>query len=463
MGKHMAPKSVDAPPVRQSPALSRAMVVVGLVLVLAASALGGFAIFEHKSPMQVFTQSFVPAPDQAFGKPNLLVLVEGLDYDYDAKDQEFSTQARSDVIKVVNLDFGTRQVYILSVLRDTAVTYPNGREQKINEAQSEGGTPEAEKIIGSFLGIPGFDRYVVLRIDTAKDMINAIGGIDVNVQNSDPKDTSPISYDDSWGHLHIHLKPGMQHLTGESAVGYMRFRHDWCGDPCRSRRQDQVIKAVTDKLKNNKLNTLMHASDLVGVFHRDVTTNMSNDELLSLASFYLGISPHDIHTAQVPYVGDKILADGGDALVPDDGAKVKLVKSMLIAPPTPEASPDTMALASIVPASVRIDVQNGSGISGAARQVAESLKHAGFAIGYVGNAPGDERETTEIHEHSNVTFAGAKVRSALPVELQAVPVTNEGLLSSPTPSATATSDVTLIVGKDLARAVASTGTPSIHP
>ena len=38
---------------------------------------------------------------------------------------------------------------------------------------------EAKQVIAKFLGIPGFDRYVVLRIDATKDLINAIGGVDV--------------------------------------------------------------------------------------------------------------------------------------------------------------------------------------------------------------------------------------------------------------------------------------------
>jgi len=40
-------------------------------------------------------------------------------------------------------------------------------------------------VIASWLGVPSFDRYIVMRIDTTKDLINAIGGVDVNVENSD--------------------------------------------------------------------------------------------------------------------------------------------------------------------------------------------------------------------------------------------------------------------------------------
>lgn len=433
----------------------RVAIVVGLLLVGVGSALAGYAIVEHRNPINQIASIFVPPPDRVFGKPNILVLVEGLDYDYNAKDEEYSTEARSDVIKAVNLDFTNKHIYVLSVLRDMAYTWPNGSETKINEAQSRGGTPLAEKVISNFLGIPGFDRYIVLRINTAKDLINAVGGIDVNVQNSDPKDKGEMSYDDTWGHLHIHLKPGMQHLDGDQAVGYMRFRHDWCGDPCRSKRQDQALKALADKLKGDKMNTLLHAGNLIDVFRRDVTTNLSTSEMASLANYFAGLDPKGLQTAQVPYTGDKYLSDGGDALVADEAGRARLVQSMLIAPPAPAPSPDAMALASIPPSTLKIDVQNGSGVPGAARRVADALRKAGYSIGSIGDAATDDHETSEIVEHSKTTFAGAKVRSSLPVAFANLPVNGQ---SDPS-----TSDVTLLVGKDLATAYAHPSLSSTGP
>ena len=85
---------------------------------------------------------------------------KGLDYDYTAKDEEFSTNSRSDVIWAVNLDFANKRIYELSIPRDMVATMPNGTRAKINQAQSDGGVKEAKSVISQFLGIPGFDRYV---------------------------------------------------------------------------------------------------------------------------------------------------------------------------------------------------------------------------------------------------------------------------------------------------------------
>ncbi|MBV8584281.1 MAG: LCP family protein, partial [Candidatus Eremiobacteraeota bacterium] len=165
-----------------NPIIKRVALVLGLIVLGLGSTLAGYAIFEHRNPLTAFTQMFVPTPLQVFGKPNILVLVEGLDYDYTANDIEFSTNSRSDAIWAVNMDFTNKRIFQLSVPRDTVATMPNGSQAKINQAQSEGGVNEAKTVISQFLGIPGFDRYVVLRIDATKEFVTALGGVDVNVK-----------------------------------------------------------------------------------------------------------------------------------------------------------------------------------------------------------------------------------------------------------------------------------------
>jgi LCP family protein required for cell wall assembly len=433
----------------------RILTIAGIVAVGLVSTLAGYAVFEHKNPVVAITQIFIAPPRQVFGKNNLLVLVEGLDYDYTDKDEEFSTNSRSDVIWAVNLDFANKRIYQLSVPRDMIATLPNGRQAKINQAQSDGGVMEAKSVISQWLGIPGFDRYAVLRIDATKQFVDAIGGVNVYVKSSNclryktgcTGDT--LDYDDTWGHLHIHLKEGMQHLNGERAVAYMRFRHDWCSDPCRIMRQQQVLHALVGKLKGDQVNTFLHIGDLIGVFHKYVQTDFADSELLSIANYYQGMPDSSVVVAQVPYTDDVNLPGYGDSLVPDTGARAHLVATMLTAPPAPVPSPDAMTLAAIPPNTLRVDVENGSGVTGAARRVASVLKQAGFTIGDVGDAERSNYGTTEIHEHSNVTFAGAKVRSALPQTLRKAVVVPDASTSSPAATATQTSDVTVIVGSDI--------------
>ncbi len=457
MGKHLLPEDSVQPVRARPPVFKRVAIVAGIIVAGIIALLAGMSVAQRKPVWQIVATVLTPSPQSVFHKNNILVLVEGLDYDYTSKDEEYSKQARSDVIWAVNLDFITHHVYQLSIPRDMVATFPGGGQQKINQAQSYGGVTEAQAVISQFLGIPGFDRYVVLRVNTTKDFIAAIGGVDVKVTNSDclmhPQSCTngPLDYDDTWGHLHIHLKPGMQHLNGNQAVGYMRFRHDWCGDPCRIMRQQQVLHALLSKLAANKLNTLLHLNDLLGVLNRDVSTNFTTQEEVSIATAFADLPPNGIITKQVPYVADVTLPDGGAAIVPDETKRAQLVRTMLIAPPQPTTPPDPGALAAVAPGSLRVDIENGTGVPGLAKRVAALLRSEGFKIAQVGNAASANVATTEVHEHSRVANAGLKVRSGLGSRASRVPVISEAV-SPQTPSP---SDVTVIIGGDLVTAMSS--------
>lgn len=457
MDKHLAPPQQPHGHVngRRIALTTGAILVLGFIAVLA-----GFSMAFHRTPIQILTGQLTPSPQELFHKDHILVLVEGLDYDYNQQDEEFSSHSRSDVIWAVNLDFANRRIYQLSVPRDMVATYPNGSQQKINEAQSEGGVHEAQAVISSWLGIPGFDRYMVFRSDTTQDLINAIGGVDVKVMNSDcivhPRNCTngPLDYVDTWGHLNIHLTPGMHHLNGRQAVGYMRFRHDWCGDPCRIMRQQEVLHALFAKLSHDKFNTLMHLNDLLGVFNRDVETNLTRQEQFSIAQAFMGMPKDGLVTKQVPYVTDVILPDGGDAIVADQTKKKELVENMLLDPPVPTPAPDAAAIAAVNPLHVRVDVENGTSIPGVARRVAALLKQKGFSIGAVGNASSEDVTTTEVREHSRITFAGIRVREALGKGAANAQVVTTPETPAPDALASAApSDVTVVVGEDLAAAI----------
>ena len=428
MGKHMAPAEPRKISIWRTIAL--ALVVVAIA---AGAAIYGVSVARHENFLAALTQAVAPDPRQLFGKDRILILLMGKDYDYSPQDYETSKLSRSDVIQVYSLDLVNHRLNELSVPRDMDVILPNGNEAKINEALSEGGVPEAETVIGKFLGVPGFDRYVVLRINATKSLVNAIGGIDVPVKEQ-------MDYDDTWGHLHIHFSPGVHHMNGEQAVSYARFRHDACGDPCRITRQQQVLRIVVNKLKNNKLNDLAHAGTLIGVFQRNVDTNLSSTELIALAAAFFNLDPKTMKTAQVPYVDTKDTLTAGNVLIPDDSAKKKLVTAMLLGP-TPSPSTASKQLVALLPSSVRVAVMNGTGIAGEARKIADMLRGKGFVISAVGNAPA--AYTSEIHDHTTQMLAGAKVRSSLPVVFANVPIVTEPTTAAPS------SDVTIIVGRDI--------------
>jgi polyisoprenyl-teichoic acid--peptidoglycan teichoic acid transferase len=412
------------------------------------------------NPVVGIVNYFVPAPDSVFGKERIFILLMGLDYDYNNLDEPTSKDSRTDKIEAYAVDFPSKVIKSIAVPRDMDAIV-NGHEDKINDAYHYGGWKNTDNVVGGLLGMPKndrgqyFDRYLTFRINTAKDLINAIGGVDVPV-------TETLNYDDTWGHLHIHFKPGLTHMNGDEAVSYMRFRHDACSDPCRIKRQQQVERLTIEKLKNDKFNDLAHIASLIDVLRRDVDTNLTSDEMKSVGWAFRDLNVADIHQSQVPFTTDKDLNCCGDVLIPDDAGKAKLVADFVgpyfaVTPP-----PSAEALAAIKPSDLRIDVRNGSGVPGLGAKVAEVLRRDGYVINSIGNADSFDYDTTQIRASSKTPLAGERVRSDIHLAqatVTPVPAPTAAAAATPGKTLPALADVTVVVGRDYVnvRAVPASG------
>ncbi len=396
------------------------------------------------------TVTFVPPPAEVFHKDRIYVMLLGTDFNRDEKGMPYSKGARSDTIMVAGIDFPSKSMKIVSVLRDTEATV-NGHDTKINEAYSQGGVKLADQVIGDFLGMPvnangtHFDRYVVVNANGLKDFVAAIGGIEVPV-------TETMDYDDNWGQLHIHFKPGLQHMDGERAMEYTRFRHDACSDLCRTQRQQQVIHITMAKLKAQKMNDLVHIVPLIGALNKNVMTNFTFDEEKSLAWAFKDANTADLSKAEtLKYVDTKDTPYGGEVAIPDSAQKAKLVAELL-GPYGNVTPPPQSAIQSVKPSTVHVVVENGSGVAGVATQVSSRLTALGYVVDSIANADTFGYDTTQIRPASTVPFVGERVRADLGVPTATVaPATD----ATPGPH----SVVTVIVGRDYAGA-AATGTTS---
>ncbi|MGA2395159.1 MAG: LCP family protein [Candidatus Lustribacter sp.] len=439
--------------------------VLGAVLIvfgLLTSAVAYTMVRSHTyNPVVGIVNYFVPSPESEFGKERIYVLLAGLDYDYNNLDEPTSKDSRTDKLEIYALDFPTKVVESIAVPRDMDAIV-DGHEDKINDAYHYGGIRNSDAVVGAFLGLPKndngtyFDRYLTFRINTTKDLIDAIGGVDVPV-------TETINYDDNWGHLHIHFKPGMYHMNGDEAVSYMRFRHDACSDPCRIKRQQAVEKITIEKLKSDKFNDLTHIAQLIDVLRRDVDTNFTPDEMKSVAWAFRDMNVADVHQTQIPYVSDKELNCCGDVLIADDAAKAKIVAGF-IGPYVAETPPPSAdALAAVKPSDLRIDVRNGSGVPGLGAKLAAELRRDGYVINSVGNADSFDYDTTQIRASARTPLAGERVRSDMHLAeatVTPVPEPSGSAAVTATPGkATALADVTVVIGRDYLTAPAGTPPP----
>ncbi|HEX3469355.1 MAG TPA: LCP family protein, partial [Candidatus Elarobacter sp.] len=351
-------------PPRRGWSWSTFLVYALAALLIVAGALGGVVAYrmlhDHDSFQRSLSRTvpiYVPPPAAVFDKDRIYLLVMGIDFNYDSKGMPYSKGARSDTIMVAGLDFPTRTLKLISVLRDTEAIV-RGHDTKINEAYADGGVKLADRAIGEFLGMPQnpngsyFDRYVVINTNGLKEFVDAIGGIDVPV-------TQTMDYDDNWGNLHIHFKPGLVHMNGYQAQAYTRFRHDACSDPCRTKRQQQVIRIIVAKLKSQKFNDFVHLAQLVGVINKNVMTNLTFDEEKSLAWSYKDANLADLsHMDTIGYVDTKDTAYAGEVLIPDQEQKTRLVGELL-GPYENVVRPPKSALSAVKPSTVHLVIENG--------------------------------------------------------------------------------------------------------
>ena len=223
-----------------------------------------------------------------FGRQQNILL---LGVDSNGKGTDMWKGTRSDTIIVLNIDPATHSVNAISIPRDSKV-YVAGNHgvDKINAAHAYGGIEVAKKTVEDTLGIR-INRYICVHDDAVKEVVDALGGIPIFVEKK-------MNYDDYSGKLHIHLTPGHHVLSGQEAVGYLRFRHDGLGDIGRTQRQQWFLRGFLSRLQSPS--TLSKIPELVNIAKTYVKTDMSVYELSQFAAVAKGFDEGNIQIAMLP-------------------------------------------------------------------------------------------------------------------------------------------------------------------
>jgi polyisoprenyl-teichoic acid--peptidoglycan teichoic acid transferase len=204
---------------------------------------------------------------------------------------ENSFKGLTDTMLLVRFDPQSKKLSVLSIPRDTR-TYVEGRgEVKINEANYYGGPASSAKSVSGLLGGVGIDRYVTLNIHGIKSLVDALGGITINV----PKD---MKYTDQTQHLYIDLKAGKQRLNGEQIIQYLLYRHDDLGDIGRVQRQQTLMRAFVEQEVN--IGLLSRLPKILSVIQSHIDTNLSIEELVALAGFATQTDRSSVQMLMVP-------------------------------------------------------------------------------------------------------------------------------------------------------------------
>lgn len=201
-----------------------------------------------------------------------------------------------DTLMLVTFNPKTLTATMLSIPRDTYVPIYNSNNRNIgyNKINSSAayGTASTVNTIENLTGIE-IDYFVKVNFQGVIDLVNALGGIDVDVEQPDYsyyvsqygegrlcesnslRDTTNL----------VCMNTGFQHLNGEQALAYARNRYGFLeGDIARNRHQQQVIEAIAKKLVQTS--SFSDFENLLDTISNNIATNMKTSQILS---FYQSI------------------------------------------------------------------------------------------------------------------------------------------------------------------------------
>lgn len=211
----------------------------------------------------------------------LTVLIMGVD-------QRPGDRGRPDALLVARLDPGKKKVTLLSIPRDTYVPIADTKRwDKINHAYLWG-ISAIVKTVENFFGI-SIDHYVWLNMEGFVKLVDALGGVCVNVEKQMISHVKP----------YVRLKAGSQILNGKEALAYVRFRSDAENDYGRQRRQREVIQAMLSRLEQRDIRQVPQIIAGIRALGPNLKTDLTILEIIRLAADFHSLRGKDVNTLEI--------------------------------------------------------------------------------------------------------------------------------------------------------------------
>ncbi len=179
------------------------------------------------------------------------------------------------------------------------ISHQGKKNEMFNNLRNSFGMKYLSILLYHNFGVP-IDYYAKVNISGFRNIVDVIGGVDVVIQDD-------MDYDDPLQDLHIHLKKGPQHLNGEKAEQFVRFRYGYVqADIARMDAQKIFITAFIKKLLS--LETVSKYDDIVMEIQKNLATNLNFSDTLYFATNILDVDLSKIVMLTMPgkpqYVGN---------------------------------------------------------------------------------------------------------------------------------------------------------------
>ena len=369
----------------------------------------------------------------------LTILLLGIDQRQDEAAQHIPS--RTDTMIVLTVDPQQKKAALISIPRDLVVPIPGHGDQKINtahfwgEVDHRGGGPAlAVETVESNFGIH-VDYYARVDFLAFERLIDAIGGIDVDVQRPILDDAYPTP---DYGIMRLYIPAGPQWMDGARALEYARSRHS-ANDFARQARQRAVILAAEQKALQPRM--LVELPRFVGILRESVGTDIPFTELPALVSLARSIPAQNIVDVGITSGMVIDVHHDGTELLPDQPKIQQLFARVFedTTPVQPPTAPVATAPTTAPRSPVHVEVTNGTERDGLAARTADELKGKGYVIAGVAQANLTNAAHTIVVDRTGARHAGQAIAQAIGVPASAV---------QDAPARPDLPDVTVILGDD---------------
>ena len=243
----------------------------------------------------------------------------------DERSDEYSENARSDCMMILSLNRKTHTMRLISLERAIGVPIEGMEDDWLTHTFAYGGAALTLKTVQECFELD-IDRYVRVNFTSFEEIIDAIGGIDIELTELEAQGLNGEIYTNAITRNPVH--EGWNHLDGYDALQYARQRFidsDWQ----RIERQRNVVSAAFDRVK--KMN-VFEWNSLLDTALPLVKTNFTKSEITSLLMDAPGFTNSEIEQMTIPAedtYGSKETSDGRSLLDLDWDTNIRILKNFI--------------------------------------------------------------------------------------------------------------------------------------
>lgn len=290
--------------------------VMACILLIVAAGAGAVAAIYKVGMSRMNTVS----EEEALKSAN--IVEEDLVYDQDVinilllgadKRESEAAIGRSDSIMIATMDIKNGALKLTTLMRDMYIEIPGHGMNKFNAAYAFGGPKLTYETIANSFDIK-LDGYVVVDMKIFRDVVDQIGGVEMNLTEEEALYLQSAYATSSHGETAV--KAGMNTLTGYQALAYSRIRQDVTGDFGRTDRQRKVLMSIYEKVMELPITEMTNlVFDALG----DITTDLDEAHVRSLLTSLIKMGTVEIEQHRIPLEGtyDTGRADVGWVIYPD--------------------------------------------------------------------------------------------------------------------------------------------------